>query len=464
PRNSIRVYLCSSVVFLIFSIFGVAGVELTIDSSKLGAEIDLTRYALGQGGLSDKPMFDSHVEQIGQLHPQTIRIFVQEFFELNPKPGQYHWATLDNVIETILKTRAKPILCLCFKPKTLFPKIDQTVVHPTDYKQWEELIYQLVRHCNTKKRFGIQYWEVSNEPDIGEDGGCPYLFQAPDYVVYYTHTVSAILRADPKAKVGGPALAGYNSDIGTALIEHCGKGQIPLHFFSWHVYHSDPGYFRKSIREVKGRLAKFPKLKATETMITEWNMSLDQPARDPGFQPAFVLETTLGFLEEGLTGGAYYHIRDWFVGETQFSRFMSPKGAAFVARWWNDTPQYDGLYDNQGRVRPAYYSFKLLSLIKGRQIAISGATPEVKGFAVRSGAQINLVVWNFPPSGPGASQEVTLRFTANKTGQFRVTRLNPTSPLIQLELERQGDVAELQDKPVRFTLQPHAIRRVAISE
>src|SRR6266850_7050376 len=266
-------------LFLLLAAFSMgaeaAAVELTIDGSQAGEEIDLTRYALGQGGLSDKPMFDSHVEQIAQLHPQTIRIFVQEFFNLNPKRGKYHWDTLDKVIETILATKAKPILCLCFKPKTLFPKIDQAVVHPADYEEWEELIFQLVRHCNKDKRYGIEYWEVSNEPDIGEDGGCPYLFQAPDYVIYYTHTVSAILRADPRAKVGGPALAGYNSDIGTALIEHCGKNQTPLHFFSWHVYHSDPGYFRKSIREVKGRLAKFPKLKEIETMITEWNMSLD---------------------------------------------------------------------------------------------------------------------------------------------------------------------------------------------
>ena len=438
--------------------------ELTIDSSKPGEEIDLTRYALGQGGLSDKPMFESHAEQIAQLHPQTIRIFVQEFFDLNPKRGQYHWDTLDKVIETILATKAKPILCLCFKPKTLFPKIDQSIVHPTDYEQWEELIFQLVSHCNTDKRFGIEYWEVANEPDIGEDGGCPYLFQAPDYVTYYSHTVSAVLRADPKAKVGGPALAGYISDIGTALIEHCGKGQTPLHFFSWHVYHSDPAYFRKSIRDVKGKLGKFPKLKETETMITEWNMSLDQPALGPGFQPAFVLETTLGFLEEGLSRGAYYHIRDSFVDERQFATFMSPQGAAFVARWWNDTPQYDGLYDNQGRVRPAYYAFKLLSLIKGQQLAISGVTSEVKGFAARNGGQINMIAWNFPPGGPGDSREVTLRLPANKSGQFRITRLNPASPFIQLELERQGNIIELKDKPIRFALRPYEIRWVAINE
>jgi hypothetical protein len=193
-------------------------------------------------------------------------------------------------------------------------------------------------------------------------------------------------------------------------------------------------------------------------------MSLDQPALGPAFQPAFVMETTLGFLDEGLTRGAYYHIRDSFVDEQQFAQFMSPKGAAFVARWWNDTPQYDGLYDNQGHVRPAYYAFKLLSLIKGQQLAISGAGSDVKGFAVKSGAQINVVVWNFPSSGPEVSQEVTFRFPANKTGQFRVTRLAPASPFNQLELERQGNIAELQDRPIRFTLRPYEIRWAAVNE
>src|SRR3981081_3907453 len=105
----------ASVALLALSVFHASALELTIDASKPGQEIDLTRYALGQGGLSDKPMFDSHVEQIAQLHPQTIRIFVQEFFDLNPATGQYRWDTLDKVIETILATKAKPILCLCFK-------------------------------------------------------------------------------------------------------------------------------------------------------------------------------------------------------------------------------------------------------------------------------------------------------------------------------------------------------------
>src|SRR2546421_8507731 len=56
------------------ALFG-AEIHVTIDPSQVASSIDLTRYALGQGGLSDRPMFDGQVEQITQLRPQTIRVF-----------------------------------------------------------------------------------------------------------------------------------------------------------------------------------------------------------------------------------------------------------------------------------------------------------------------------------------------------------------------------------------------------
>src|ERR1700745_2718033 len=99
----------------------------------------------------------------------------------------------------------KPIMCLCMKPKVLFPKIDHELVHPTSYEEWKELIFRLVQHCNQDRKFGIEYWEIGNEGDMGESGGCPYKFKPDDYLVYYSHTAKAILNADPRAKVGGPA-------------------------------------------------------------------------------------------------------------------------------------------------------------------------------------------------------------------------------------------------------------------
>jgi len=96
-------------------------INLVVNTSQTSGPIDLTRYALAQGGISEQPMISDRVGQIAQLHPQTIRISVAEYFDLYPAHHQYHWVTLDGAIEAILATGAKPIMCLCIKPKVLFP-------------------------------------------------------------------------------------------------------------------------------------------------------------------------------------------------------------------------------------------------------------------------------------------------------------------------------------------------------
>lgn len=406
---------------------------LTVNTSRVIGSIDLTRYALGQGGLSDQPMFDSEVNQVRALHPQTIRLFVQEYFNLYPAHGKYHWTSLDKSIETILATGAKPLMCLCFKPKVLFPKIDDKIVRPNSYPEWEQLIEHLVRHCNVEKNYGIEYWEVGNEVDIGESGGSPYKFTPDEYTEFYKHTTDAILRADPEAKVGGPALANYQSPIGTALIKYCGEGKAPLSFFSWHIYNSHPDVYISSIRTFKNELAKYPHLAHVETIIDEWNMSLSNPDLNPYFQPAFALQTTDDFLKEGLSRSAYYHIRGYYVDPKLFTPFMSPHGTMFMTHWWNTMPQYDGLFDQEGRVRPAYYAFKLLKLMRGEQLEVTGTEPGLGALAATNGSWINLIFWSFPVKGESGDTRVTVDFSPVPKGQVRLVRLNATTPLNNLE-------------------------------
>jgi hypothetical protein len=439
-------------------------INLIVSTSQTSGPIDLTRYALGQGGLSEQPMIGGRVDQIGQLHPRTIRLFVQEYFDLYPAHRQYHWVTLDPAIEAILATGAKPIMNLCFKPRVLYPQINQEIVAPTDYAEWEELIYQLVKHCNQDRKFGIEYWEVGNEGDIGESGGCPYKFTPQNYVSYYGHTVRAIRRADPRAKVGGPALAGYQSPLADALIASSAQGQAPLDFLSWHLYHNDPREFWKTIDYMRAKLAKYPHLNQVETILDEWNMSLGNPVLNPYFQPAFILETTLGFQQHGLSRSAYYHIRDYFVDPAKFSGFMSESGTAFMAHWWNEMPQYDGLYDNQDRVRPAYYAFKLLSLIKGEQLPVAGTSLNLNALAARSGPWVNVILWNFPFEGAGESYEVTVQFPSERKGGVRVVQLNPESPMNTLEQIRNGEISDLERHPLRVTLRPYDIYWIEVTE
>ena len=363
-------------------------------NQKLGP-LEIDRMALGQGGLSDDPMWDDRIVEIRALQPRVIRLFVQEYFNLLPARGRYHFETLDRSVDTILKTGAKPVMSINFKPPALFPQVDQDIVEPNDYEEWENLIYALVRHYRNRGA-GIRYWEVANEPDIGEDGGCPYRFKPDSYVRYYQRTVKAILRADPDARVGGPALANWRSPILPALLDAAAKGATPLHFVSWHIYNSDPLRIRETIDNVKTLIRQRPALKP-ETMLNEWNMSLSNPVRDPRFQPAFIAETIWQMIDGGLDYSCYYHIRDYHVDQSKFSRFMSPTGAAFMARWWNRMPQYDGLFDYQNTIRPAYFAFKLLSRLRGERLGLESTSPKVHGFLTHDPnyRTYNLMLWNF---------------------------------------------------------------------
>lgn len=447
-----------------------ADVVLVVDTLHPTGKIDLTRYALCQGGFSYHPMIDGVIPQIAQLRPQTIRLFVQEYFNLYPDHNQYHWATLDRAIEAIVATGAEPVMCVCIKPKVLFPKLDQKIVYPTSWKEWDTLISRLVRHCNDN-HFGIRYWEVGNEVNIGEGGGCPYLFRPQDYLVYYTHTVNAIRRADANAKVGGPALAtweggpllGGKSPILDALIDYCGKGKAPLDFISWHLYDNHPELFQKEVTEVRTQLAKYDSLRNAETILDEWNMSLGSPILKPDYQPAFIMENTYRFYQAGLSRSGYYQIKDVFFDPSMFSSFISGKEIAAEERFFNVLPIYLGLYDLQRRVRPSYYALKLLSLIKGEKITFAGTRGEIKGFAVRDKGSVHLVFWNFPARREGNTLEVTLRFPYENSGGYHLMRLDDESPVNNLEMMRSGSMKDLKQSPLRVTLRPYDVYWLEIS-
>lgn len=443
-------------------------IALVIDTTRALEPIDLTRYALGQGGLSEQPMIGDRADQIRQLHPQTINFFVQEYFDLYPAQHQYHWTTLDKAIETILATGAKPIMNLTFKPRILYPQINDAIVAPTSWTEWEELIYQLVRHCNDARKFGIQYWLIGNEGDIGESSGCPYKFSPQNYLTYYRHTTMAIRRADSTAKVGGPAPANYKSPVGSAmvdaLINSAAREEVPFDFLCFHGYSNDPRDFWNEIDYMKSKLAGRPQLAHVETMIDQWNMSLNNPILDTAFQPAFILEATLGFYQRGLTRSSYYQIRDYFVDPVVFSKFMSLRGTAFMAHWWNTMPQYDGLYDNQNRLRPAYYAFLLLNHIRGQRLAVNGTNSHVRALAAASDAWINVLLWNFPLEGPGSTYEATVEFPSERKGSVRLVKLNPESPVNNLEQIRNGAVSDIAHDPLRATLHPYGIYWVEITK
>ena len=455
----------SVIAMLIFCCFASAyaqdqSISVKVFLSEQLGPLEIDRFALGQGGLSEEPMWDDRVAEIRALRPRIIRLFIQEYFNLLPEPNRYHFDTLDRSVDTILKARAKPLMCICFKPKVLFPVVNQDIVEPNDYERWEKLIFSLVRHYK-ERRAGIRYWEVANEPDIGEDGGCPYCFKPDSYCGYYQHTVEAILRADPNAYVGGPALANSGSPILPALLDFCTKTETPLDFVSWHIYSSDPKQIRATIDKVKSLLKKYPALKP-ETFLDEWNMNLGFPPSDVRIQPCYVAEVAWQMKDGGLDYSCYYHIRDYHVTFEKFAPFMSARGTAFMVGWWNRMPQFDGLFDFQNNVRPAYFTFKLLARLTGQRLQLTSESPAIHGFMTRderfSSYEYNLLLWNFSSSPvqveatfedmPGNMTAKPVVLDAATPNNDEIARLKPERPF-RLEA----------DKPsFRIPFEPYGIR------
>src|SRR5262249_55632035 len=166
-------------------------------------------------------------------------------------------------------------------------------------------------------------------------------------------------------------------------------------------------------------------------------MDLQTPPLDPRFQPCYILETIWQMKDAGLDWSCYYHIRDYHVEYDMFAPFLSAKGAAFMTRWWNRMPQFDGLFDYQDQVRPSYFAFKLLARLTGDRLRVASSDPAVHAFATHDEKyQIdNLLPWNFSSSGAsvnltweGLPREMLLRpvtLDALAAGSDENTRLHP---------------------------------------
>jgi hypothetical protein len=58
--------------------------EVEVRFTKRLGPMQIERMGLGQGGLSEQPMWQDRVAEIQALKPGLIRLFIQEYFDLLP--------------------------------------------------------------------------------------------------------------------------------------------------------------------------------------------------------------------------------------------------------------------------------------------------------------------------------------------------------------------------------------------
>ncbi len=174
----------------------------------------------------------------------------------------YNWAVVDKILDTYLESGVTPFVEIGFMPEALSTHPDPYrptwtpgakndhyfigwTYPPNNYEKWAALTYEWVRH--SVEKYGKAEvekwnWEVWNEPDIAYWHGTP-----EEYDKLYDFTVTAVKRALPTARVGGPASTGPASpraaDFLRQFLQHCATGKnyatggegSPLDFISFHV-------------------------------------------------------------------------------------------------------------------------------------------------------------------------------------------------------------------------------------
>jgi hypothetical protein len=76
---------------------------------------------------------------------------------------------------------------------------------PKDNAKWSAIIAGLVRHWNIEKKYGINFWQIGNEPNDWNRywvGGT-----LPDFIEYFNTASTAMKAVDPSIKITGPDLS-----------------------------------------------------------------------------------------------------------------------------------------------------------------------------------------------------------------------------------------------------------------
>lgn len=397
--------------------------NITIDAGETIGPLELWRHSVGHGGINTRPLPDRVVDGIRRLKPRLIRIFIQEFFRVYEGNGRFDWSRLDPYMDSFAATGAKVVAAITIKPHALYPDIDQSQWRPNDVDEWQEVIRALVRRYSVERPI-VTYWEIGNEPDIGEDGGCPYLIPDPeDYGEYYAMTARPILEVFPDAKVGGPALASGRSGLLPGLLDYSPRHDLPLDFVSWHLYHSDPSAHAELTRYVGSLLDAYPG-RRPEMLVTEWSKSFPPVSvEDDAFEPrraAIAAAAIVEMRRAGLDWSFYYHIRDQVCFPDDFAPFFSERGVGPVmVHHWNEIPHRFGLFGVCGEVRPQYFVFRMLAEMGDEELAVE-CGEGLRALAGRreGGASVMLVNEN---GAEARDRTAVLRFHNLEPGLKRLT-------------------------------------------
>lgn len=208
----------------------------------------------------------------GNMFVDIPNIF-RDFDANENDPASYDFVFTDILIAGLIENNCQPVFRLGITIENFHRIKSYRIFPPRDPAKWARICEHIIRHYNEGWAdgfsYGIEYWEVWNEPDNGPTSESNHMWQGSQEEFFELYRVtSKHLRAcfGNKIKIGGYASCGFYSQLndrtrhlGVALgmtkdptdrevritywttffldfIEMVSKENLPLDFFSHHSY------------------------------------------------------------------------------------------------------------------------------------------------------------------------------------------------------------------------------------
>lgn len=248
-------------------------------------------HELREAGIPYSRLHDAAGAYGGAHYVDISNVFPD--FNADPSdPASYDFALTDAYISSLVRSGVKVFYRLGNTIEGHYKIREYNTHPPEDFEKWAKICEGVIRHYNEGWaggfKYGIEYWEIWNEPD----NRSMWSGTMEQYFELYRVAASRLKKRFPEIKVGGFAGCGfylltrgeshpdykYYSEFAERFLDYVSdeKTRAPLDFFSWHLYTGSPDEIGVHARHARGLLDSRG-LKNTESIFNEWNLPTSLP-------------------------------------------------------------------------------------------------------------------------------------------------------------------------------------------
>ena len=348
------------------------------------------------------------------------RIFT-DFNADENNPDSYDFARTDILIKDTMSTGTK-----------IFYRLGASIEHgkrygtfpPKDYLKWAKICEHIILHYNegfaNGFHYGIEFWEIWNEPDCKNADGTNPCWQGTDeeFIEFFSVAAKYLKNRFPQLKIGGPAMCCVWNPFFEPFLSGIRANDVELDFFSYHFYSYNLDDFITSVDRANEYLEKYG-YGEVMTIINEWNYA-------KGWWGEGWKDTIK--TEKSLKGAS-------FVGAVMC---VGQKKDIDMLMYYDARPcKMNGIFSTDFFERlKGFYVFKVFSEVKEFENYIETEnSDDVYSVCSTDGKNVRAMITYYKDDSNEKEKEIKLTFTglSSNGGEIEVYRLNEKNNILLTE-------------------------------